>query len=214
MKKSVTIVLSILISTAGFAQEIDTKAKEILDKLSAKTKAYTTIQATFDFTINNKSENINESQIGKLIIKGENYFLSIAGQDVISDGKAVYTVLKDAEEVQINNVPEESEEQYLSPSSIFTMYETGFKYNYLKEDKGMHIINLYPKDADEKDFHRIALFINKEKNQISKLNIFGKDGSKTTYKIISFTANVAIPASKFTFDPIKNPNYEVVDLRD
>jgi outer membrane lipoprotein carrier protein len=214
MKKTVTIVLSMLISAGSFAQEIDTKAKGILDKLSATTKAHKTIQATFNFTLNNKSEDINESQSGEILIKGDHYFLSISGQDVMSDGKAIYTVLKDAEEVQINNVPKESEEQYLSPNTIFTMYETGFKYSYLKEDKGMHIINLYPKAADEKDFHRIALFINKEKNQISKINIFGKDGSKTTYNITSFTANVAIPASKFTFDPAKNSNYEVVDLRD
>ena len=171
MKKTVTIALSILISVGSFAQEIDVKAKEVLDKLSAATKAHKTIQATFNFTLNNKSENINESQSGEIFIKGDHYFLSIAGQDVMSDGKAVYTVLKDAEEVQINNMPEDNEEQYLSPNTIFTMYETGFKYKYLKEDKGMHIINLYPNAADEKDFHRIALFIDKEKNQINKINI-------------------------------------------
>jgi outer membrane lipoprotein carrier protein len=214
MKKIVTITLSLLISAGSFAQEVDSKAKGILDQLSASTKAYKTIKAEFKFTLNNNSEAINEVQSGKILIKGENYFLSIAGQDVMSDGKAVYTVLKDAEEVQINNVPDEEEEEYISPNTIFTLYETGFKYKYLKEDQGMHIINLYPKNVDEKDFHRIALYIHKEKNQISKITIFGKDGSTSSYTIVSFTTNDVIPASKFTFDTLKNPKYEVVDLRD
>ena len=78
----------------------------------------------------------------------------------------------------------------------------------------MHIINLYPKQADEKEFHRIALFINKAKIQISKVNIFGKDGSTTTYTIKSFVANTAIADSKFTFDKTKHPKFEIVDLRD
>ena len=133
MKKLSIITLSLLISLATFAQEVDTKAKGILDKLSAKTKAYTTIKADFKFTIINKSDGLNETQSGKIQIKGNSYFLSIAGQDVISNGKAIYTVLKDAEEVQINSLPDEEEEDVISPNTIFTLYETGFKYKYLKE---------------------------------------------------------------------------------
>jgi outer membrane lipoprotein-sorting protein len=214
MKKIFIVALTMLTTFGSFAQEIDTKAKGILDKLSVKTKAYKTINADFQFTLQNKSEGINETQTGKIQIKGDKYILSIAGQEVISNGTDIYTVLKDAEEVQINSIPNEDEEDIISPNTIFTLYETGFKYKYLKEDKGMHIINLYPKQADEKDFHRIALFINKAKNQISKVKVFGKDGSSTTYTIKSFIANAAIADSKFTFDKTKHPKFEVVDLRD
>ena len=214
MKKIFITTLSVLISLGSFAQEVDAKAKGILDQLSTKTKAYKTIKADFKFTISNKAENINETQSGKIQIKGNKYFLSIAGQDIISDGKSVYTVLKDAEEVQINSIADDEDEDAISPTSIFTLYETGFKYKYLKEEKGEHIINLYPKQADEKDFHRIALYINKVKNQISRVKIFGKDGAITTYNISAFTANSNIADTKFTFNKANHPNYEVVDLRD
>jgi outer membrane lipoprotein-sorting protein len=214
MKKVFIIALTMLIGSGSFGQEVDTKAKGILDKLSAKTKAYKTIKAEFQFTLNNKTEGINETQTGKIQIKGNKYFLSIAGQDVISDGQSIYTILNDAEEVQINSIPDEEDEDFISPNTIFTLYETGFKYKYLKEDKGVHIINLYPKQADEKEFHRIDLFINKVKNQISKVKIFGKDGSTTKYTIKSFIANSAISDSKFTFDKTKHPKFEVIDLRD
>ena len=65
MKKLSLIVLSSVISIASFAQGVDTKAKAILDKLSAKTKSYTTIKAEFQYSISNKSEGINDSQTGK-----------------------------------------------------------------------------------------------------------------------------------------------------
>ena len=44
MKKVFIIALTMLISLGSFAQEVDIKAKGILDKLSAKTKAYKTIK--------------------------------------------------------------------------------------------------------------------------------------------------------------------------
>jgi outer membrane lipoprotein carrier protein len=213
MKSYIILLLTVATGFSALAQQ-DQKAKIILDKLSAKTKAYKSIKAEFKFTISNKEEGINETQSGKIQIKGKKYFLSITGQNVFSNGKEIYTVLKDAEEIQINSISDEDEEGAINPTSIFTLYETGFKYKYAKEDKGMHIINLYPKNAEEKEFHRIALYINKAKNEISKVIIYGKDGSKTTYSIISFTANSTIADSKFTFNKSKYPKYEIVDLRD
>lgn len=213
MKSLILLLLTITVSFSVKAQE-DQKAKAILDKLSADTKAYKTIKAEFKFSIKNKTEGINESQTGSIQIKGNKYHLSISGQDVISDGVSMYTIIKDAVEVQINNLPDEEEEGTISPNKIFTMYETGFKYKYSKELDGNHIINLYPKNAEDKEFHRIELYINKAKNQISKIMVYGKDGAITTYTISNFIANAAIPDTTFTFDKSKYPKFEIVDLRD
>lgn len=211
MKSLFILFIAGITSYSAVAQE-DTKAKEILDKLSAKTKSYNTIKADFQFTMINKTEGTNESQSGKIEIKGDKYFLSISGQDVISDGKNMWTILKDAEEVQINEIDEEDEDA-ISPNKIFTLYEKGFKYKYVKEDKGIQIINLYPKAAADKSYHRIALYINKAKNEISKVKVYGKDGTITSYKIKVFTPNASISDSRFTFDKSKYSTYEVIDLR-
>src|SRR5690606_22046029 len=103
MKSLVILLITGVLGLSASAQQ-DEKAKAILDKLSTKTKAYKTIQAEFQFTLSNKSEGTNESQTGKIEIKGEKYFLSIKGQDVLSDGKSITTILKDASEVQINSM--------------------------------------------------------------------------------------------------------------
>jgi outer membrane lipoprotein carrier protein len=213
MKSFFILLLTGIIGLSAAAQQ-DEKAKAILDQLSAKTKAYKTIKAEFQFTLSNAKEKINETQLGNIEIKGEKYFLSIKGQDVLSDGKSISTILKDASEVQINSMPEEDEEGYISPNKIFSMYETGFKYKYLKEENGLDIINLYPIKAEEKAYHRIVLYISKAKNEITKVIVHGKDASTTTYTIKSFTTNINIPDTKFTFDKTKYPKFEIIDLRD
>ncbi|MBL1233006.1 MAG: outer membrane lipoprotein carrier protein LolA [Flavobacteriales bacterium] len=212
MKKLSLLLLSLTITIGIFAQE-DVKAKAILDKLSEKTKKYTSIKTTFEYHIHNKTEGIDEKQTGSLQTKGNKYYLSIKGQDVFSDGKSVYTLLKDAEEVHINSIPDESEEDAISPSTIFTLYEKGFKYKYAKEEGGNDLINLYPNKPEEKSFHRVELYINKAKGEISKVVVYGKDGTNMTYTIKTFTPNVAIADATFTFDKAKYANYDVIDLR-
>lgn len=209
--------ISLLIFAGIFAfnihAQIDTKAKGILDKLSAKTKSYSTIKADFVYSMVNKSDGVNESQNGKIELKGDKYVLSIQGQDIISDGKTIWTYIKESEEVQINSISEDDDEG-ISPNKIFTLYEEGFKYKFVEEKDNIQTINLYPKDANEKPYHRISLFINKTKGQITKVKVFGKDGTLTTYKIKTFTPNTTISDARFTFDKSKHPNVEIIDLRD
>jgi len=212
MKNLIFLFISSLIALSSVAQD-DVKAKAILDKLSAKTKKYTSIKTTFDYQIINKAEGLNEKQAGTLQIKGEKYYLSIKGQDVFSDGKSIYTLLKDAEEVQINSIPDENEEDVISPNTIFTLYEKGFKYKYVKEENGNDIINLYPNNPQDKSFHRVEVQINKTKGEIYKVTVFGKDGTDMSYIIKTFTPNIAITDDTFVYSKAKYPKYDVIDLR-
>jgi len=212
MKNLIFLFISSLIALSSVAQD-DVKAKAILDKLSAKTKKYTSIKTTFDYQIVNKAEGLNEKQAGSLQIKGEKYYLSIKGQDVFSDGKSIYTLLKDAEEVQINSIPDENEEDVISPNTIFTLYEKGFKNKYVKEENGNDIINLYPNNPQDKSFHRVEVQINKTKGEIYKVTVFGKDGTDMSYIIKTFTPNIAITDDTFVYSKAKYPKYDVIDLR-
>jgi len=205
----------IFCGTSAFAQ--DAKAKTILDKLSKKTESYSSMQADFEYVMKNVEEDLEEMQTGSLCTKGEKYNLEIAGQKIISDGKTVWTVLDEAEEVQINDVPDEEEsEEYISPTKILTLWEKGFKYKYDKAstiDKiAVDIINLYPEKKDEKSFHTIKLFVNKEKTVIDQIIIKGKDGTDFIYKIKSFQTNETINDHKFVFSASKNPSYDAIDL--
>lgn len=216
--KKIKYILAILVLFVGFQNtnaQNDAKAKSILDNLSKKTASYSAMSASFEYTMSNTDEDINETQNGSLITKGENYHLNIAGQQIICDGKTVWTVLEEAEEVQINTVPEDDEEEdYISPTKILTLWEKGFKYKYDQsstlDGNTVDIINLYPEEADEKSFHTIRLFVNQAKSIVDQIVIKGKDGTDYTYRIKSFKTNEAVKAVSFSFS---NPAYDVIDLR-
>ena len=200
----------------GVQAQTDAKAKDILDRLSVKTKAYKSIKADFNYTLDNKADGINETQSGSIAIKGSKYLLKIAGQEIRSDGKSIWTYLKDAEEVQITEV-DESNENNITPTKIFTMYEKGFRHEFIKDETVgstvTSIVNIYPLDLDEKSYHTVSLYIDKTKLEITKIVILGKEGDVYTYKIKSFQPNAVIDDAEFVFNKSKYPGVEIVDLR-
>ncbi|MBN8702713.1 MAG: outer membrane lipoprotein carrier protein LolA [Bacteroidetes bacterium] len=220
MINRIFIVVLISAFTSIVAQNneaVDKKAKAILDELSAKTKTYTTIKADFNLTIEGKDKKVKESQSGFMQLKGVKYKLDLKGQEIISDGKTIWTYLKDAKEVQINTIDEKSPDAF-TPSAMFTIFETGFKSKFEKEEvkngKTTQIINLYPLNPDKKKFHTAKLYIDKVKKQILIAKMLMKDGSTYIYTIKNFKTNEEIADAVFTFDKKAYPGVEVVDLRE
>ena len=192
----------------------DPKAKAILDDLSKHTKLFSTIKADFTVTIISKDKTKKpEVQKGSLQLKGDKYKLDIKGQEITSDGKTSWTFLKDNNEVQINDVDPKGNEG-VSPTTIFTIYEKGYKFAFVTENATTQIIHLFPLSPDKKKFHTIKLEIDRVKKQISSFAVMMKDGSSMDYTLSSFITNTDMPDAKFTFDPKSHPGVEVVDLRE
>jgi outer membrane lipoprotein-sorting protein len=220
MKKSIFITLTayMLMLMSSFAQT-DAKAKKILDEVSAKTKTYKSIVSDFALKIDNKKTNVHETQQGKVFLKGLKYKLEIANQTIINDNKTIWTVIKDAEEIQINNADDKSKKSdAITPSNIFTVYEKNFKYEFWKEEKDKKgavkfLIKLFPTDPKGKNYHTIILTIDKSLKQINSMKIQGKDGVETTYILKNFRVNDVLDDAMFTLNTKSYPKYEVVDLR-
>jgi len=215
MQKAILLLLALTLSIpAAFSQQ-DKKAKQILDKLSAKTKSYASIRTEFSYSLVNKDRKINKVQNWKLWLKGDSYRLDMGDQMLISDGKAVWKVLKSDKEVEIS-LPTSGEDA-LNPKNIFTMYEKGFKNKYIKEGKVgtkvVHIIELYPINPKSKDYSIIRLFIDKTAIQIVKSEVVGNNGNIYTYEIKKFTANESTEQGFFNYKATEFPGFEVNDLR-
>lgn len=188
----------------------DNKANQILSNLSKKTASYSSIEAHFTNTFSSSITSINESQTGVLFLQGDAYKLDLAGQSIISDGETNWMLLKEDEEVNISEV-EEDDEDIMNPSKIFTMYEEGYKSQFIKEEAGKYYIHLFPKEKGS--FSRIELVINKGKMQIEELNMFDKQSSKYSYVISKFKTNKVYKESFFSFEKEKYPDFEIIDLR-
>ena len=218
MKKLFIIIPVFFFGNNSFSQEaIDPKAKKTLDEVSAKTKTYTSIKAEFTITLIGKDKKTTETQNASVLLKGSKYKLKIKGQDIISDGKTIWTCLMDSKETQINCVDAKSADA-VTPSNMFTLYETGFKYKFEKEEmqggKMVQLIDLYPLNPDKKKFHTAKLVIDKTKKQIVSIKLMMKDGGLQTFVIKSFIPNSEIKEVVLIYDPKTYPGFELVDLRD
>ncbi len=197
-------------------QAVDPKAKNILDQVSAKTKAYKTIEAEFAIILENKQEKINDSKKGKIYIKGNKYKVDLAVSTIFNDGKTQWTYMKDPNEVNITT-PDPNDDNSLNPAKMFTIYEKGYKVRFINEkfekNRSLYEIDLYPIDL-KKEFSRITLKIDKDKMQIFSMKRFGKDGTDYYIEVLKMDTNKDMDDTMFTFDKTKYPKVEINDMRD
>lgn len=214
MKKYFTTFACFIAAIAVYAQSAE-KAKSILDEVTEKTKSYPSIIADFSLSMENLQEGISEVYDGSIILKGDKYKVSVMDVVKYFDGTLMYEHMLDAEEVNITEPDPESEET-LNPATIFTIYQEGYKFNYVGDGTAMgkscHEIDLYPENRD-KPFSRIKLLIFKDNLQLYSLRQVGKDGNNYTVTIKQMSTDKTVDDKTFTFDQASHPNVDVIDMR-
>jgi outer membrane lipoprotein-sorting protein len=213
MKRLFGVLALIFLFNSSFSQN-DPKAQEILKGVSAKYKSYKSLTASFSLNLLDKKTNKVQSQKGTVTLKGNMYRLMMTDQEVMSDGKTQWTFLKESNEVQIAEV--ENKPDVLTPTNIFTMYETGFKTKFIgeKTENGSVVqkIELYPED-NKKNYIKILITILKSEKYVNSAKVFDKNGNEYTYSITKFAPNATVTDDMFTFNKAKYPGVEIVDLR-
>jgi len=216
MKKILSVfVLALLCMTqTAFAQN-DPKAKSILDAVSKKINALKSLKANFALHLAGGNGRVKEAKKGTFSMKGQKYHVVLGGQEIICDGKTVWTYMKDANEVQVSAY--NPNEQTISPTKLFTnFYDKEYKYKYIGEKKmngkNCDLIELTPVSGG-KQFSKIQLAIDKATSTIAGGNIWEKNGNNYQYEVSGFTPNANIADSYFTFNAKEHPGVEVVDLR-
>lgn len=207
--KSLIICGLTLLLTLSISAQVDKKAQSILNDVSNTTKAFKTVRIEFTYKMENTAQKINDSYKGVLVSKGDKYKLTVSGQDVISDGKTVWTYLKDANEVQVNSVGED--EDSFTPTNLLSSYTENFKSKFIKETGTEHIIELIP--TQKKNFSKIKVTIDKARKMVNSLVIYDKNGSVYSYIVNKMEVNQNFYDTMFTFKPADHPGVEVIDMR-
>ena len=216
MRNLFLLGMFLILSLFTFAQQ-DTKAKEILDKVSEKTRSYNTISAHFIFSMDNQEMDIHEKNEGSIQLKGQKYVVDLpdVGMKVFSDGETLWNYMADGNQVTISNV-EDNSSDLMDPSTIFSIYEKGFKSEYAgetsKNGKKYHQIELYP-DTDEHDVSRIILYINKSNMMIDSAVLHGIEGNLYGIEVTEMDTKTELPDSYFVFKPNDHGDIEVIDFR-
>ncbi len=197
-----------IITSSGFAQD---KAKALLNEVSTKVKSYNNISVGFKYELNNVSENINQETKGDVTIQNKKYHLNVLGVTRIFDGKTLYTISPEDEEVTVSSDNTE-DEGTITPSKMMTFYEEGYNYkmDILQNVKGRKIqyVKLIPIDSNAEIKH-VLLGIDATTKHIYNLIEVGKNGVKTILTVNSFKTNQAIPKTLFAFDENKYKDFYI-----
>ena len=206
--KKLSILFVLIITSTAFAQD---KAEALLNEVSKKVKSYKNISVDFKYELNNVSENINQETKGDVTIQNEKYHLNVLGVTRIFDGKTLYTISPEDEEVTVSSENTE-DEGTITPSKMMTFYEEGYNYkmDILQNVKGRKIqyVKLTPIDSNAEIKH-VLLGIDATTKHIYNLIEVGKNGVKTILTVNSFKTNQAIPKTLFTFDENKYSDYYI-----
>ena len=201
MKKLAILILAVL--TVSFAQAQD--AKKLLNEVSAKAKSYNNITIDFKYNLSNTKEKVNQETRGDVTLAGNRYVLNMLGTTRLFDGKKIYTIIPEDEEVTISNYNAQDDKE-ITPSKMLTFYEKGYTYkmDIVQNINGRKIqfVKLIPIDS-KAEIKDILLGVDVQTKHIYKLIQTDAKGTKYTLTVNSFKTNQPLSKTLFTFDEAK-----------
>lgn len=207
MRKLIVLVVLSIMSTSIYSQSA-ANAKALLDEVAEKVQTYNNISIEFDHKLDNSVANVHQQTRGDITLKGDLYHFSYMGTEQLFDGKKVYLIIHEDEEVIIQK-PSATEDNALTPSKIFSFYKKGFSYKMdeLKTIKGVKIqyVKLIPIDS-KSDIASILVGVDIRTKHLFNIIETGKNKTTTTLEIRTFKTNQPISNNLFIFDTVKYKN--------
>jgi len=209
--KHVILILLVFFNLSSFAQK---SGKNLLKEVSEKVSSYENISIDFKYVLENASENIKQETRGDVVLQGDKYKLNILGVTRLFDGKTMYNISPEDEEVTVSK-QKDDEEDIIAPSKMLSFYENGYTstMDIVQDVKGRKIqyVKLIPIDSNS-EINYILLGIDSQTKHIYNLIQIGKNGTKTTLTVNSFKTNEPLSKTLFTFDSIKYKDYYINNL--
>jgi len=219
--KHITLIITLLIFSFFASSQVelnkDPEAKKILDAVSKKIESYNNLRIKFEYTIENKQNQYKESHKGYAFLKENSYKIIIPETEIFSDGKDVWTYMKETNEMTITE-PNPNEQSIFNPAKLFTLYKVGYKYLLIGEEEidkiKYKVIDLFPEKTKDSDYSKIRIKINNAKKEIFVIETYGKSGINSYLTVKSTDYNVKVTEKLFSFDKKRYPeDIEIIDMR-
>ena len=211
--KYITLLVVAVLSTSSlFAQ--DAKAKKLLDEVSAKVKSYDNMFIDFKYGLSNEAAGINQETRGDVTLDGDKYKLNLMGTMQMYDGKKLYTIVPEDEEITIST-QNPGDDDAITPSKMLTFFNEGYTYKWDIEQnvsgRKIQYVKLVPMDSNS-ELKSAFLGIDAQTKHIYRLIMTQNNGSKITITVNTFKTDQPLPGNLFTFDASKYSDYYINEL--
>jgi len=200
--KNISVLMIAILSIFSVNAQDAPKAKTLLNEVSSKVNTYDNMVIDFKYTLENSAENMSQETRGDVSINGDKYVLNLMGTTQIFDGKKIYTIIPEDQEINISNYVAEDDNN-ITPSKMLTFYQEGYTYKWdiTQDIKGRKIqyIKLTPIDSNA-DVKNILLGIDSQTKHIYNLIQTQDNGTKITITIKSFKTNQPLAKNLFSFN--------------
>ena len=210
------LIFSAMTAVSVLAQGgIDPSAKKILDQVSAKLKTQKGVESNFNLRTEDAKGKSLGNKNGNVLIKDFKYRITYPGQEIICDGKSVWSYDKTANEVTITDF--DPAPNAFNVQKLYTnFYYKDFLYKLNGEKKQgaktLAEIEMTPTDKG-KTYHKVFVYVDKMAQSIYSVLIHEKNGNKYIYTINSLNGNAVINDRQLFFNKLMYPGVKTVDLR-
>jgi chaperone LolA len=200
------------LATVSASAQNDPAAKAILDKVSAKFKTLSTVQASYNLNVTNRAGKNAGKKNGSIMLKGQKYKITDKSMEITSDGRKVWKFEPAANEVTVSNV--DNNAGGITPQKLFTnFYDKDFTYKLKGTtklgNKTVSEIELTPVDKT-KNFQKVLVYVDQTQQMIVSSKIFENSGNVYDYSISNLKTNAPLADNLFTFDKSKHAGVDEI----
>lgn len=197
-------MLAIVFAALTTQAQTSPQADKLIKASKAKFESLKDFKASFIYTLNNPNLKKPIVKSGELTVKGEKYKIVFADEEMYCNGKYLWVLLKDDEEIIKSDVDPEGG---ITPDRLYKIYEKDSKTKYDGAEGDLEKVSLFANDK-KGDIWKTELWINKSTKLIDKAIMHARNGSTYSYVMKNIQSNLGVPDATFNLDEAK---YEAND---
>ncbi len=212
MKQLLSLIVLLILAFYKLPAQDDQQALKILDRFAEASRNSPSVSMKFRIITSDLAEGTKDTMNGSVIMRGDKFCLNLNDNITWYNGETAWNYLPAEKEVTITR-PSKKDESFMSrPSTIFSIYKTGYKNRVIEEKADSWLIDLYPTDL-KSDLVRIRLLIGKPAMNLLMAEYKKKDGFVANLYVDEFNLKQKADPSLFSFNPDKYRDVEIIDMR-
>ncbi len=203
MKNLLILLFAVLFPMAATAQN-QKELEKILD--AATSKLLKDSGVVVDYTVTAGGQDTN----GQIKMKGKKFVNEIGGHVVWFDGRTMWTLVKENEEVNVTT-PTAKELAKMNPYAFASLYKKGYTLTKGQSTHAYHSVVLRSSGSGNA-VKSMEVHINRMSKTLQYAKMQTADGTMEV-RVRSYKGGQRFADSTFVFNAKHHPNVEVIDLR-